>query len=370
MPPCVLIIGFFGQNQRKMASPLPSKATRARGKARLSPPQRRRFSPFAVGLMFFTQDLFPPLEPHLSGQMQVDSTHKLYWEICGNPKGIPVLFVHGGPGAGASAIQRRFFDPKRWRIILFDQRGAGRSTPRGELRDNTTVHLIEDIETLRQFLGVERWHIFGGSWGSTLALAYGEAHPERCLSFILRGICLMQPSEIEWFMNGIRTVYPEAWALFASYIPPEKQDHLLQAYYDLLAGPPGPERLEATRRWLNYETACSNFEQPAELNPPLAPDDHRMAMPLIEAHYFLTQCYTAQTSLLNGIDRIRAIPATIIQGRYDMVCPIVTADTLHLAWPEANYHVIPNAGHSALEPGIRTALVAATEKMKLLTQAM
>jgi len=317
--------------------------------------------------MIVSQDLFPPIEPYASGRLKVDALHELYWETCGNPTGVPVVVLHGGPGAGASAFQRRFFDPHVWRIVLFDQRGAGRSTPPGELCHNTTELLVKDIETLRLHLGIDRWHVFGGSWGSTLALAYGEAHQERCLSFVLRGICLMRQSEIDWFMTGIKTVFPEAWSLFADFIPIGKRNDLLQAYFDILSGPETPERFEATRRWLNYETACANFLQPADLDPPLLPDDHRLAMPRIEAHYFLNNRFNPDDQLLANIGKLKSIPAIIVQGRYDMVCPIVTADAVHRAWPEAAYHVIPNAGHSVAETGVRTALIAATEQLKRLS---
>lgn len=309
-------------------------------------------------------DLFPPIEPYASGMLRVDEIHTLYWETCGNPKGVPVVFLHGGPGAGASATQRRFFDPSFWRIVVFDQRGAGRSTPLGELRNNTTDHLIRDIETLRAFLGIERWHVFGGSWGSTLALAYGQAHPARCLSFVLRGVCLLRQSEVSWFMSGMRTVFPEAWESFASFVPEEKRERLLDSYYEILTGPDGPQKTEAVRRWLNYETFCSNLLPAADPEPPLAPDDHRLAMPAIEAHYFLRNRFAPDDALLRNIGQIRHIPAIIAQGRYDMVCPIATADELRRAWHEAAYWIVPNAGHSAMEPPLRVALVAATEKMK------
>lgn len=313
-----------------------------------------------------SRDLFPSIEPYATGLLRVDELHTLYWEESGNPKGVPVVFLHGGPGAGASATHRRFFDPKVWRIVIFDQRGAGRSTPRGEIRHNTTVDLIQDIETLRAFRGIDKWHVFGGSWGSTLALAYGQAHPDRCLGFVLRGICLLRQSELDWFMYGVQTVFPDYWRQFASLIPAERQNDLLRAYFERLSGPDGPEKTEATRRWLNYETACSTLLPPVDVDPPLSPDDQRIAMPVMEAHYFLNNLFTPDNQLLEEVQKIRHIPAVIVQGRYDMVCPIVTADELARAWPEADYWIVPDAGHSALEVGIRAALVEATEKMKMI----
>lgn len=312
------------------------------------------------------RELFAQIEPYASGMLRVDDLHTLYWEESGNPKGAPVVFLHGGPGAGASAIHRRFFDPASWRIVIFDQRGAGRSTPRAEIRANTTAHLIDDIETLRRFRNIERWHVFGGSWGSTLALAYAQEHPERCLSLILRGICLLRQSEIDWFMTGIRTVFPEIWQRFADFIPADEQDNLLDAYLKRLQSPDDVLRQEATRRWLNYETACSTLTPPPDTDPPLSAQDHRSAMPLIEAHYFKNCTFTPDAQLLARVDRIRSIPGIIVQGRYDIVCPIVTADELHRAWPEATFRVIPDAGHSVMEPGIRSALIEATERFKTI----
>ena len=306
-------------------------------------------------------DLFPPIEPYAHGMLPVDDMHSLYWEESGNPQGVPVVFLHGGPGAGASATHRRFFDPAAWRIIIFDQRGAGRSIPLGETRRNTTALLVEDIEKLRRFRNIERWHVFGGSWGSTLALAYGQAHPDSCLGFILRGICLLQPREIEWFLYGMGTIFPEAWEDFADFIAPKDRDDLLGAYYAIFSGPMDARKREAVLRWLRYETACSTF-LPAEGT--IETGDPRSGLPLMEAHYFKNNLFEPTTKLLDNIDKIRQIPAIIVQGRYDMVCPIVTANELHQAWPEADYRIVANAGHSALEPGIRDALVEATERFK------
>lgn len=312
-----------------------------------------------------SRDLFPSIEPYAQGMLQVDDIHTLYWEESGNPKGVPVVFLHGGPGAGASPIHRRFFDPTAWRIFIFDQRGAGRSTPLGETRRNTTELLVGDIETLRKFRGIERWHLFGGSWGSTLAIAYAETHPDRCLGLILRGICLLQQREVDWFLYGIRNVFPELWQEFHDFVPPEEQNDLLSAYLKIFLGPDSEQRRDATRLWLRYETSCSTLLPPKEL-PPGTMEDHRSAMPTMEAHYFKNNVPKPDTKLLDDVGRIRKIPAVIVQGRYDMVCPMITADELHKAWPEAEYRVIPDCGHSALEPGIRSALIEATEKFKAI----
>jgi proline iminopeptidase len=310
--------------------------------------------------------LFPPIEPYANGMLKVDDIHTLYWEECGNPQGVPVLFLHGGPGAGATPTHRRFFDPAAWRIVIFDQRGAGRSQPLGETRNNTTELLIQDIETLRRQCGVERWHVFGGSWGSTLAIAYAEEHPERCLGLILRGICLMQKSEVDWFLYGIRIFFPEAWETFAHFVPQGERRDLLAAYSRIFEGTDAARRLEAIRTWAQYESTCSVLVP--NIDAPQGPgdDQHRTGLALIEAHYFRNNLFTPDGKLLENVERIRKIPGIIVQGRYDVVCPIATAHALHLRWPEAEYHVIPDAGHSALEPGIRSALVEATEKFKEL----
>lgn len=312
------------------------------------------------------REFFPSIEPYASGYLKVDDIHTLYWEECGNPLGIPIVFLHGGPGAGATRTHRRFFDPLAYRIIVFDQRGAGRSTPLGETRNNSTDLLIQDIEKLRVFRSVERWHVFGGSWGSTLALAYAEDYPERCLSLALRGICLLQKREIDWFLYGIQNVFPEAWAKFVGLIDPDERQDLLSAYIKLFNHPDEKLRLESVRTWAHYESSCSLLLPYVEGVQALSDDQHCIGIARIEAHYFKNNLFTPDTKLLDNIGRIRHIPAVIVQGRYDMICPIITADELHRAWPEAEYRVIPDAGHSALENGIRSALIDATEKFKLL----
>lgn len=314
------------------------------------------------------RDLFPPLDPYAKGFLRVDEVHTLYWEECGNPSGIPILFLHGGPGAGATSTHRRFFDPRTYRIVIFDQRGSGRSEPLGETRNNKTEFLIQDIENLRQYRKIDRWHLFGGSWGSTLALAYAQTYPERCTALVLRGICLLQKREIEWFLYGIRTVFPEAWEKFSSFIPPEERHDLLAAYQRCFASSDHELRLQAIRTWAQYESSCSILQPEDAPNSIPSDERHRIGLATLEAHYFANNLFQPDSLLLDRIDRIRHIPGTIVQGRYDMICPIQTADELHKRWPEAEYKIISDAGHSALEPGICRALIAATEKYKTLSQ--
>lgn len=302
--------------------------------------------------------LFPAIEPLRHGHLPVDELHTLYWECCGNPAGIPVLFLHGGPGSGVSATSRRFFDPERYHIILLDQRGSGRSTPLGELRNNTTAHLIADIEALRSMLGIEQWLVFGGSWGSTLALAYSETHPEHCLGLVLRGIWLGSEAEIDWWVNGIRMVFPDAWARYVGHIPEAERDDLLAAYGRRLFSDDPALYLPAARAWAEYENVC------AQLLPP-SPDDVMSdalvtAMGRLEAWYFNHRIFLPPDQLLNNVARIRHLPCFIAHGRYDMVCPLRYAFQLQSVWPEVKLHVVPDAGHTAGEPGIAHALVAAT----------
>lgn len=312
------------------------------------------------------EQLFPPIDPFETGHLPVGDGHELYWEQSGNPDGMPVLFLHGGPGAGATSVHRRFFDPAAYRIIIFDQRGSGRSRPRGELENNTTLHLIADIETLRDHLGIERWLMFGGSWGSTLALAYGEAHPGRCTGFILRGIFLGQPRELDWFLYGMHTVFPDIWNRFVEQLDEGERDDVLASYHRRLMDPDKSVHLPAARAWSAYEGACSTLLPSPETVTAFSNDTMAYSLARIEAHYFVNGLFIEEGALLANIGLIRDLPCVIVQGRYDMVCPMVTANTLHVAWPKAEYVVIPDAGHSAMEPGIRAALVRATEKFKHL----
>ncbi len=310
-------------------------------------------------------ELYPEIEPYSAGMLKLDGLHAMYWEQSGNPEGAPVLFLHGGPGAGASAAHRRFFDPAHYRIVIFDQRGAGRSTPLGELRENTTPRLVADIERLRSHLGIERWLVFGGSWGSTLALAYGEEHPERCTGFILRGVFLCRASEIDWFLYGLRNLFPEAWRTFAEAIPVAERGGLLAAYYKRLTDRDPAVHLPAARAWSTYEGTCSTLLPSPETVAYFAGDVVSLGLARIEAHYFSHDIFLPENALLANAHRLRHIPCVIVQGRYDAVCPIVSADDLARAWPEAEYIVVPEAGHSAWEPGICAELVKAAERFKL-----
>ncbi|HEY9099354.1 MAG TPA: prolyl aminopeptidase [Thiobacillus sp.] len=305
--------------------------------------------------------LFPALIPYASGMLETAGVHQIYWETSGNPDGIPVLFIHGGPGSGTSPSQRRFFDPSRYRIILFDQRGSGRSTPHGELTDNTTPHLIADMETLRSTLNVDSWLVFGGSWGSTLALAYAETHPERCSGLILRGIFLCRKSEIDWFLDGIRTFFPEAQRKLAEHIPASERHDLLTAYHRRLVDPDPAIHQPAAFQWSTFEASCSTLLPNPDLVSAFGSEKTALSLSRIEAHYFVHDIFLPNNSLLDNLDRIRGIPATIVQGRYDAVCPIVSADELARAWPEARYVIVPDAGHSAFEPGMTHELIAATQ---------
>jgi proline iminopeptidase len=298
--------------------------------------------------------------------LRLDGLHEMYWEECGNPHGAPVVFLHGGPGAGAAPAHRRFFDPAHYRIVIYDQRGAGRSRPLGELKENTTSLLVDDLERLRKHLGISRWLVFGGSWGSTLALAYGITHADCCAAFILRGIFLCRKSEIEWFLYGLRTLFPEAWRAFSRTIPESEHTDLLSAYYMRLTDPDPGVHMPAARAWSIYEGSCSTLLPSRETVDYFASDTVALGLARIEAHYFRNDIFLPQNALLDGISRVRRVPAVIVQGRYDAVCPIITADALHLAWPEAQYIIVQDAGHSAWEPGICAELVKATERFKTL----
>jgi len=311
-----------------------------------------------------TLPLFGPIDPYSSGMLEVEAPHRIYWEQSGNPKGVPVVFLHGGPGAGASAVHRQFFDPAFYRIVVFDQRGAGRSTPLGCLENNTTPKLIEDMEKLRRQLGIERWMVFGGSWGSTLAIAYAEHHPDRVLALVLRGIFLCRPVEIEWFLYGLRALFPEPWRAFSGFIPEAERGDLLSAYCARLTHPDPGVHLPAARSWSVYEGACSTLRPNPALVADFASDRVALGLARIEAHYFRHEIFLPPDFLMANIARLHHVPAVIVQGRYDAVCPTMSADDLHRAWPQAQYTVVPDAGHSAFEPGIRSRLVAATEAFK------
>lgn len=309
-------------------------------------------------------DLFPPIEPYRSGHLPVDDLHTLYWEECGNPQGMPVLFVHGGPGSGLSPRHRQFFDPAYYRIVLFDQRGAGQSTPLGEYRQNTTQLLVDDIERIRQMLDIAQWLVFGGSWGSTLALAYGQMHPECCTGFVLRGIFLCTRPEVDFFLNGIKWFFPQEHARFVADIPEAERGDVLQAYVKRLFSDDPAQNLQAARTWSRYEGSCLHLLPHPEVADQFGSDAVALGVGRLEAHYFRNDAFLSDDQLIRNVGRIQHLPAIIIQGRYDVVCPALSAWRLHQAWPEATFEMIEDAGHAAFEPGIAKALVAATEKFR------
>ena len=289
----------------------------------------------------------------------------MYWEEVGNPRGVPVLFLHGGPGAGAGVVHRRFFDPAHWRVVIFDQRGSGRSRPLGGLEGNTTPGLVADIEVLRRHLGIERFLLFGGSWGSTLALAYAQAHPQRVTGCVLRGVFLGRPAEIAWFMQGMAAVFPEAHGAFVGHLPAAERDDPLRNYLKRLVDPDPAVHMPAARAWSLYEGSCSTLLPNPDSAISFAQDRAALGLARLEAYYFAHGLFLGDGGLLAGMGRIAHIPASIIQGRYDMICPPCSAFDLAAAWPAARLTVIPDAGHSALEPGTRRALVAAVERFRI-----
>ncbi|MCY7389738.1 MAG: prolyl aminopeptidase [Burkholderiales bacterium] len=315
---------------------------------------------------------YPAIEPYQAGTLSLDGIHTMYFEQSGNPAGMPVVFLHGGPGSGASPAHRQFFDPDFYRIVIFDQRGAGRSTPHGELRDNSTPQLVDDMETLRTHLGIDRWMVFGGSWGSTLALAYAEHHPQRTTALILRGIFLCRQSEIDWFLSGLKHIFPEAWRKFVGHlagnsharVADDEAGAILKAFHALLTNPDPAVHMPAARIWSMYEGSCSTLLPNETLVANFGSDRMALGLSRIEAHYFVNDIFLPRNFLLDNIGKIRHIPTTIVQGRYDMVCPIISADDLARAFPEADYHIIDDAGHSAFEPGVRAKLIETMEKLK------
>jgi len=315
------------------------------------------------------RQLYPALDPYHQGYLPVSDLHTLYFEESGCPEGQPVVFLHGGPGGGSQAIYRQFFDPQQWRIVLFDQRGCGQSRPHAELADNTTWHLVADIERLRSHLGIDRWVVFGGSWGSTLALAYAQTHPERCKGLILRGIFTLRPQEIRWFyQEGANHLFPDAWEHYLAPIPPEERHDLVSAYYRRLTSPDPTICQAAARAWSVWEASTSKLIQDASLMEKFSQDEFAVAFARIECHYFVHGgFFEPPDQLLRQVEQIRPIPGVIVQGRYDVVCPMITAWELHRAWPEADFVVVPNAGHSATEAGILSALVEATDRFAQLS---
>jgi proline iminopeptidase len=337
-----------------------------RSGARAAPALPRKSAGTANSAKGASSALYAPIRPYQRAYLRVSALHELYYEQSGQPGGKPALFLHGGPGGGTTPDMRRFFDPKRYRIVLFDQRGCGASRPHAELRENTTWDLVSDIERLRSHLGIERWLVFGGSWGSTLALAYAQRHPERVTELVLRGIFLLRRSELAWFYQdplGAASIFPDLWEQFVAPIPQSERTDMMQAYYRRLTSQDMPVRIAAARAWSAWEGATSflrmnplyvaKFEDPA----------YASAFARIEAHYFVHGGFLEhENQLLRDVARIRAIPAVIVQGRYDIVCPLRSAWDLHRAWPEAQLRIVPDAGHSAFEAGIARELVAATDR--------
>ena len=310
------------------------------------------------------RSLYPEIEPYDSGMLKVSDLHTLYYEQSGNPNGKPVVFLHGGPGGGTNPKCRRFFDPAVYRIVLFDQRGCGKSTPHAELTDNTTWHLVNDIERVRTHLGIDRWQVFGGSWGSTLALAYAQTHPDRVAELVLRGIFMLRRWELEWFyQKGCDALYPDAWESFLHAIPEVERGDLMSAYHRRLISADPQVRVNAARAWSVWEGATSYLWQDTSHIESSAEDEFALAFARIECHYFVHGgFFEHDDQLLRNVERIRKIPAVIVQGRYDVVCPMRSAWDLHRAWPEADLRIVQDAGHSAFEPGNISALIEATDR--------
>jgi proline iminopeptidase len=320
-------------------------------------------------------NLYPELEPFNKGSLNVGQMHQIYFEECGNPVGTPLVFLHGGPGSGCNPTQRRFFDPVFYRIVLFDQRGCGRSKPQGEVDANTTDDLVNDIEALRLHLNIDKWHIFGGSWGSTLAIAYAVKHAERIISLTLRGIFLSRPSELKWFLGDVQHFYPEVWDKLVKYLPPNKQNDVLNAYAALIFNTDLTISGDAAEQWNAFENAIMRLKplgkeiieatskSAEELNNERITE---VARARVQIHYILNQCFVDGEALLKKAANLTNIPTTIVQGRYDMVCPPQTAWALHQSMPHAKFTMVADAGHSAMEPGVTSALIEATETFKTL----
>ncbi|MFG6492598.1 prolyl aminopeptidase [Microbacterium sp. P03] len=312
--------------------------------------------------------LYPPIEPYETGELLVGDGNRMYWEQSGNPQGKPVVFLHGGPGSGSSPWHRRFFDPERYRIVMLDQRGCGRSTPHvsaadADLRFNTTWHLVADIELLRRNIGIDRWQVFGGSWGSALALAYAQTHPGAVSELVLRGIFTLRRHELEWFYEGgASSIFPDLWEQFTAPIPVLERSHLIEAYHRRLIDPDPAVHGPAAMAWTTWEASTLTLRPDPNLVASMTDPDAATAFARIENHYFMHEGWFTEGQLIANVGIIRDIPAVIVQGRYDACTPIMTAWDLHRAWPEADLVVVPDAGHSASEPGIAAALRAATDR--------
>ncbi|MDA9009446.1 prolyl aminopeptidase [Alphaproteobacteria bacterium] len=312
----------------------------------------------------FDREIYPAIQPSASGHHPTGDGHSIYWETVGADNAIPVIFLHGGPGGGLSPSFRRFFDPDRFKVLLFDQRGCGKSQPFGSMENNTTQHLISDIETLRELQGFEQAVIFGGSWGSTLALAYAQAHPQRCLHLVLRGVFLGRKTELDWFMDGMRCFFPETDSDFLKGADGKRGDELLSHYYAQLIDPDPEVHQPAALAWANYEAACTSIIPAKAPHYSFTNVAEAVAIAKAEAHYFVNGLFLSKTPILDSMDQLNHVPGTIIQGRYDVICPPITAYELAKAWPKSKLRIINNAGHSSMESGIRKALVGTMEELK------
>ena len=308
--------------------------------------------------------LYPEIEPYKTGELKVSEIHHLYFEECGNPNGKPVIFVHGGPGGGCGPNDRRYFDPHKFRIILLDQRGAGKSKPAASLEDNTTWHLVDDMEKLRVYLSIERWLVFGGSWGSTLALTYAIKHPERVTELVLRGIFMVRRKEINWYyQEGASFIYPDVWEAYRDHIPESERGDFVKAYYKRLTSEDPKVRLAAAVPWTTWEMSTSFLYTPPEFTASVVNDDYSLKFARIECHYFINHGFFPEDGwILNNLQAIKHIPAVIVQGRYDVVCPMVSAWELHKAWPEAKFMISTDAGHAGREPSTAKSLIAALDR--------
>lgn len=310
------------------------------------------------------QVLFPEIKPYKRHQLKVSELHELYVDEAGNPHGIPVVFVHGGPGGACDASSRRFYDPNKFRIITFDQRGCGRSTPHGELQENDSEALIGDMEKIRETLGVDQWMLFGGSWGSTLSLLYAQVHPSRVLAMVLRGIFLCRQADLNWlYLDGLNRVFPDQWEDFVKPISQEDRTDLLQAYYRRLTGPDEIARMAAAKTWSAWEGACSKLRPSAEALAKFTKSHNAMALARIETHFFVNRGFITENQIIENMDKIAHIPGRIVHGRYDMICPLDNAYTLHQHWQASELHIIRDAGHSASEPSNVDALMLSVAEL-------
>lgn len=314
------------------------------------------------------KDFYPEIEPFQKSYLKVSDLHQIYYEISGNPNGAPVVFLHGGPGGGTDPDHRRYFDPQFYKIILFDQRGCGLSKPNAELKENTTWDLVSDMEQIRELLNIDKWIVFGGSWGSTLALTYAVTHPARVKGLILRGIFLCRPEELKWFyQQGASWIFPDVWEKYWNYIPSEERSDMMKAYYTRLTSDDSQTRLQAAKVWSQWEAATSRLYVDLQSIEAFEEPEKALAFARIECHYFMNNAFFPSNNyILENIAKVKGIPGVIVQGRYDVVCPAKSAWDLHRLWPEADIKIIADAGHAASEPATRAALIDATDQMKSL----